>query len=170
VSTSDWPKFDESKADVWSDELEELIKQTLADTQEIIATTKLTPKRVHYYAAAKWKWRVYTEALGRAESQPEALDGLIRDMIAAKSPSPKDLPKFAAKIIKQARTMPADLRKRRIKTGEVEERQTFLEAQKFLARELKTEVEIHGEEDSGLYDPKGRAKFAEPYRPAIFIE
>ena len=31
-------------------------------------------------------------------------------------------------------------------------------------------VEVHGEEDSGVDDPKGRAKSAEPYRPAIFVE
>ncbi len=169
-STAEWPRFDESKIDVRSDGLEELVKQTLEDTQEIVATTKIAPKKVHYYTAAKWKWRVYTEALGRAESQPETLDGLIREMIAAKSPSPRDLPKFAGKIIKLARTMPADLRTRRIRMGEIDEHTAFSEAQKFFARELRTDVEVHGEEDPGLYDPKGRAKIAEPYRPAIFIE
>jgi leucyl-tRNA synthetase len=170
VSASEWPKFDEAEIDERSDELEELVKQTLEDTQEIIATTKITPKKVHYYTAAKWKWRVYAEALDRAESRPNTLDGLIREMIASKSPSPKDLPKFGAKIIKQARTMPLDLRKRKIKMGDLDEQIALVEAQKFLARELKSDVEVHGEEDSGLYDPRMRAKFAEPYRPAIFVE
>ena len=35
---------------------------------------------------------------------------------------------------------------------------------------MKTAVEVHGEEDENLYDPKGRSKLAEPYRPAIFVE
>lgn len=170
VSTAQWPQFDESKIEEQSDQLEELVKQTLEDTQEIVATTKIAPKKVHYYTAAKWKWRVYNEALSRAESQPETLDGLIRDMIAAKSPAPKDLPKFAGKIVKQARTMPADLRARRVKMGEIDERQALAEAQGFLAKELKSEVEVHGEEDRDLHDPKGRARGAEPYRPAIFVE
>jgi leucyl-tRNA synthetase len=125
---------------------------------------------VHFYTAAKWKWRVYTESLTRAESQPETLDGLIREMIAAKSPAPKDLPKFAGKIIKQVRTMPADLRSRRNRIGEIQELGALTGAQKFFARELKTEIEVHGEEEPELYDPKNRAKFAEPYRPAIFVE
>jgi leucyl-tRNA synthetase len=169
VSNAEWPIADKSMIDA-SDELEELIKQTLEDTQEIITTTKISPKKVHFYTAAKWKWRVYTESLNRAESQPETLDGLIREMIAAKSPAPKDLPKFAGKIIKQIRTMPADLRNRRTKIGEIQERDALAEAQKFFARELKTEVQVHGEEDPELYDPKNRAKVAEPYRPAIFVE
>lgn len=170
VSTSDWPKFDQSKIDVRSDELEELMKQTLEDTQEIIATTKITPKKVHYYTAAKWKWQVYNEALTRANTRPETLDGLIRDLLSAKTPASKDLPKFAAKIIKQVRTMPVELRTRRVQIGEVDEQEAFTLAWQFFAKELKTEVEVHGEEDAGLYDPKGRASGAEPYRLAIFIE
>jgi leucyl-tRNA synthetase len=170
VSNGEWPKFAESEIDERSDDLEALVRQTLEDTQEIIATTKITPKKLHYYTAAKWKWRVYTEALKRAETQPETLDGLIRDMISAKAPAPKDLPKFASKVIKQVRTMPPELRSRRTKTGEIDERTAFAEALEFFASEMKTVVEVHGEEDQDLYDPKGRAKVAEPYRPAIFIE
>jgi leucyl-tRNA synthetase len=170
VSIGEWPKIDESKIDARSDELENLVKQTLEDTQEIITTAKITPKKAHYYTAAKWKWQVYKEAVTRAETRPEAIDGLIRDMIAAKSPAPKDLPKFAAKIIKQVRTMPTELRKRRLEIGEINELAAFNEARSFFAKELKVEVEAHSEDDPKLYDPKGRSRFAEPYRPAIFIE
>lgn len=170
ASASQWPKYEESKFDIHSGELENLIKQTLEDTQEIIATTKITPTKVHYYSAAKWKWRVYNEALARAEKNPETLDGLIREMIVATSPAPKDLPKFASKIIKQARTMPPELRQRKLETGEIDELTTLKDAAPFFRRELKVEVEPHSEDDQELYDPKGRSKFAEPYRPAIFIE
>ncbi|MGA2461370.1 MAG: leucine--tRNA ligase [Candidatus Bathyarchaeia archaeon] len=170
IAQAEWPRFKEAKVDPQPDQLEELVEATLADTQEIIATTRITPKKVHYYTAAKWKWRVYTEALRRAQSHPETLDGLIREMIAAKSPTPKDLPKFAAKIIKQVRTMPADLRARRMEGGELDEPKALREAQVFFERELKIGVEAHGEEDAALYDPKGRAKMAEPYRAAIFVE
>ena len=170
VSVSEWPRIDESTIDTQSDELENLVKQTLEDTQEIITTTKITPKKVHYYTAAKWKQRAYNEALTRAETQPETLDALIRDMIAAKSPAPRELPKFTAKIIKQVRTTPTELRKRRLKTGEIDELAALSDARSFFAKELKTEIEAQSEEDPKLYDPKGRAKFAEPYRPAIFIE
>ena len=169
AAAAEWPKLDVS-ADAASDELETLIKQTLDDTQEIIATTKIAPKKVHYYTAAKWKWRVYTEALTRFSAHPETLDGLIRDMLAAKTATAKDLPKFASKVIKQVRTMPNDLRTSRLGVGEIDERKLFADAQPFFSKELKTQVEIHSEEDGSLYDPKQRARVAEPYRPAIFVE
>ena len=170
VAVADWPKFEQMKADSRSDELELLIKQTLEDTQEIVATTKLSPKKVHYYTAAKWKWRVYVEALTRASTHPETLDGIIRDMFAAKVTSAKDLPKFTSKVVQQVKTMPSQLRARRLEVGEFDERGLFTDTQGFLSRELKAEVEVHSEDDASLYDPKGRAKMAEPYRPAIFIE
>jgi hypothetical protein len=66
--------------------------------------------------------------------------------------------------------MPAELRKRRLEMGDVDERTVLGGATAFFKRELKTEVEVHGEEDGSLYDPKGRAKIAEPHRPAIFVE
>jgi leucyl-tRNA synthetase len=125
---------------------------------------------VHYYTAARWKWRVYAEALSRASSHPEALDGLIRDMLAAKTAAAKDLPKFASKIVQQVKTMPSELRNRRLEMGEIDEKALLREARAFFSKELKTEVQVHSEEESSLYDPKGRAKIAEPYRPAIFVE
>jgi leucyl-tRNA synthetase len=57
-----------------------------------------------------------------------------------------------------------------LKIGEIEEKKAFDEARGFFARELKVEVQVHGENEEGMYDPKGRAKLAEPYRPAIFVE
>jgi leucyl-tRNA synthetase len=170
VSQAEWPKLDQFKPDLRVDELEELVRQTLQDTQEIIATTGITPKKVHYYTAAKWKWRVCAEAILRASSHPESLDGLIRDMLAAKTIAAKDLPKFASKIVQQVKTMPSELRNRRLEMGEVDEKALLSEARAFFSKELKTEVEVHGEEDSSLYDPKSRAKMAEPYRPGIFVE
>jgi leucyl-tRNA synthetase len=170
VSIEAWPKFEALMVDEKSDELETLMKQTLSDTQEIIATTKITPKKLHYYTAAEWKWRVYVEALTRANSQPETLNGLIREMLAAKISSTRDLPKFASKMIQQARTMPPELRERRVKIGELDEGRAFSEARDFFSRELKVEVQVHREDEKGLYDPKSRAKLAEPYRPAIFVE
>jgi leucyl-tRNA synthetase len=170
VSLSQWPELEEQKLDFQADELEGIVRQLLEDTQEIVSTLKLVPKKVHYYTAAKWKWRVLVEGLQRAETRPETLDDLIRDMLSAKVGSKKDLPKFAAKLMKQARTMHADLRKRRISVGELNEKDTLVQAASFLSRELKVAVEVHCEDEPHLYDPKSRASMAEPYRPAIFIE
>ncbi len=137
AAAADWPDLQPSKTDTVSDELELLIKQTLEDTQEIIATTKLSPKKVHYYTAAKWKWRVYIDALTRASTNPETLDGLIRDMLSAKVATAKDLPKFAAKIVQQSKKMPAELRSRKLDVGEIDERGVFDGSTDFLQQRIE---------------------------------
>jgi hypothetical protein len=39
-----------------------------------------------------------------------------------------------------------------------------------LKAEINAEITIYKEESVELYDPKGRAKLAKPWRPAIYIE
>jgi leucyl-tRNA synthetase len=72
--------------------------------------------------------------------------------------------------VKLVRMMPADLRKSRISVRELDEKSVLAQSKSFLSRELKVPVEVYSEDDIGLYDPRGRSKLAEPYRPAIFIE
>jgi leucyl-tRNA synthetase len=44
------------------------------------------------------------------------------------------------------------------------------EAKDFLMHEFNCEVEVYSFDDKEKYDPKGKARFAVPFRPAIFVE
>jgi leucyl-tRNA synthetase len=37
-------------------------------------------------------------------------------------------------------------------------------------KEFGVEISVYSEMDSGIYDPKGKARHARPFKPAIFIE
>ena len=37
-------------------------------------------------------------------------------------------------------------------------------------KEFGVEIEVYSESDSNVYDPKGKARHASPYKPAILIE
>jgi leucyl-tRNA synthetase len=65
---------------------------------------------------------------------------------------------------------PNERRKEIANIGELPEMQILGDAKDFLARELNTEVFIFKEDDPTKYDPAGRAKLAQPYRPAIYFE
>jgi leucyl-tRNA synthetase len=66
--------------------------------------------------------------------------------------------------------IPEEHKQRMFKVGMLNEKGAIVEARGFFARELNAEVSVYDEEDPDLYDPKGRAKMAKPYRPAIYIE
>ncbi len=166
-----WPKVDERFRDPKAERDEALVRAVLADTSEILKATGLKAKRVVFYSAADWKWRVFLKAL-RAFESGNNQDGIVRDIMG--DPEIRKLGKQAAdyanKVVQQARQMPGDMRKVRLESGIVWERKIITEALDFLSKELSAKVEVTGEDEPGLYDPKGRAKLAEPYRPAILVE
>ena len=77
---------------------------------------------------------------------------------------------YAAKVFQQTRGMGEDQRKARSVTGLLKEKEVLAGAVDFFRRELKAEVRVWAEDEDSVVDPKGRARLAEPYRPAIFIE
>jgi hypothetical protein len=76
------------------------------------------------------------------------------------------LQKFAEEITKMA----GEMRKTKTAVGVLDEYSALKSAEKFYKKELNAEVVIFSEEDDKKIDPKNRAHFAMPYRPAIYIE
>ena len=171
VAKADWPEFDESLHDSAAEAAESIIRQTLDDTAEILRATGLTPKRITYYSAALWKWRVYQKALDMAVKSQTDQGTFIRDVMS--EPELRSIGKpaadFASKSIRQATQMKEELRKSRVGL-ELKEMKILEDAMDFFSREFKAEIQVGQEGEKRVNDPKDRARSAEPYRPAIFIE
>jgi len=173
VAKASWPEADPSVSDLSADQAESLVRQTLEDTSEILKATGLGAKRVVYYTAADWKWKIFLKAHQYYDRMEAGAQGdFIRDVMS--EPEFRKLGKasaeYAGKMIRQVRQSPPELRKERMGSGQLQEKMVLQEAVEFFSTELKAKVEVWGEDDSGTYDPKGRARLAEPYRPAIFVE
>ncbi len=90
VAKADWPEFDESLHDSAAEAAESIIRQTLDDTAEILRATGLTPKRITYYSAAPWKWRIYQKALDMAVKSQTDQGNFIRDVMSDDQASNSD--------------------------------------------------------------------------------
>src|SRR2546426_1031538 len=171
VAKADWPEFEENLHDSAAEAAESIIRQTLDDTAEILRATGLTPKRITYYSASPWKWRIYQEALGRAVNSQTSQGNFIGNMmsyIELRSIG-KPAVDFASKAIRQATQMKEELRMARVGL-ELKEMKILEDAKDFFSREFKAEMLVGQEGEKRVNDPKDRARSAEPYRPAIFIE
>ncbi len=171
VAKADWPEFEENLHDSAAEAAESIIRQTLDDTAEILRATGLTPKRITYYSASPWKWRIYQEALGRAVNSQTSQGNFIGNMmsyIELRSIG-KPAVDFASKAIRQATQMKEELRNARVGL-ELKEMKILEDAKDFFSREFKAEIQVGQEGEKRVSDPKDRARSAEPYRPAIFIE
>ncbi|RLI26374.1 MAG: leucine--tRNA ligase [Candidatus Hecatellales archaeon] len=165
VSLAPWPSREEAPQNLEAEELEEALKLLLEDTKHILKVTGIKPSKICYYTASPWKWEVYLEALKRGRAQVKQLIGE-----ALSKPEARRLGKQIARMVEEASRLENSARERRLEIGMVDEASFLRRVKGFLEGELKAEVYVFREDEDGIYDPKGKASMAEPYRPAIYVE
>ena len=172
VSKAEWPTYREEKVNVKAEEIEAYIKELLEDAYSIIKATKISPKQIHLYAAAPWKWKAYLKAIKMATLKTVTMKELMTELL--KEPElrdkAKEISKYAAKIIDEINKMPPERKEILSQIGEIDEIKILNETKNFFERELKAEIYVWKEEDKEKYDPKNKASAAMPYRPAIYME
>jgi len=172
VSVAPWPRADKKLTDPTIEESENFVKTVIEDTQSVVRATKTTPSKIFYYACAPWKWKLHSMILKKACEEKLEIGKIMKELM--KEPQIRQQAKEAvsmiSKIAEEVMKMPEVKRKMRLEIGIIDEYRILEDAKKFLSEEFRAEVCIANEDDSKRYDPKQRAKFAKPYRPAIFIE
>jgi len=172
VSLASWPTYKEEQVDVKAEENESLVRSVLEDTLNIIKVTGIAPKKVCYYAAAQWKWKIYLKSLEKSVSTRIALSDLMKDFL--EDPELKMIAertvKFTQQITEEINRMPDGRKRQQLQTGILDESQILRGAKSFLEQELRAQVFTYHEDDPERHDPKMRAGLTRPYRPAIYIE
>jgi len=171
VSVADWPVYVESKVNVQAEETEKLIKNVMEDTSNILRATKMVPKEIYYYSAASWKWKVYLTALKKSVSSKLVISDLMKELMA--DPELKtvagQVAKFARRIIEEINRMPEDMKQRQLQIGAFDEATVLRQAETFFGKEFNVKLHSYKENDPNIHNPKKKAGFAKPYRPAIYI-
>lgn len=148
---------------------ESLLERLIADVSEILKVTEIKPRRIVLMTAPPWKSAMLSEALA---SPPGSLDvsSLIRKFMsdAVSSSAKKDIPAYAKELALEVPKL-SDGDKRRMRV-QIAEKETLEAAKSFLEAQFGCEVSVFSAEDAARHDPKGRARFAKPGRPAIYVE
>jgi leucyl-tRNA synthetase len=171
VSVADWPSIDQNKVDVKAEETENLVKNVLEDTSNILKATKMVPKQIYYYSAASWKWKAYLTALKKSASGNIVIGDLMKELMS--DPELKTVAgkvaKFAQGITQEINRMPEDMKQRQLQIGALDEAKLLKTAEAFFGREFNVKIHVYREDDPDIHDPQRKAGFAKPYRPAIYI-
>jgi leucyl-tRNA synthetase len=171
VSLAEWPVYSEKQVDVQAEETENLVKNVLEDTSNILRATKMVPKEIYYYSAASWKWKVYLTALKKSASGTLAVSDLMKEVMA--DPELRKMggkvAKFAQGITEEINRMPEDMKQRQLQIGALDEAKLLETAEAFFGREFNAKAHVYSEDDKQTHDPQRKAGYAKPYRPAIYI-
>lgn len=156
VSNTSWPEYSEV-SDEAVQKGEEIVHGLSQDINEIKKVVKIKPNKIHVYVAPEWKWQLFDIAnnIGKPDIgriMQESIKQNIHD-------NKKEIAEFAKKIGKEMTKIKY--------VGRINEYTALSDSLEFLSGEADAEVIIY---DKPTYDPKGKARNAMPYKPAIYIE
>jgi hypothetical protein len=97
----------------------------------ITKATGVNPKRIYYYAAAPWKWKVYLKAIEKSVRAKIQQKDLMKELIAdpALKAKAEKVAKFAVQIMDEVNRMSEERKQRILQIGIMNEVQTLNEAE-----------------------------------------
>ncbi len=159
VSVADFPEYSESEVHEEDENYEDYLKSVMEDVEHVIKIVGKNPEKIVLYTSPEWKY----EAMERiANSDMKNIGALIKQIIETAPPEYKKMvPKFVQNMVKRIRAEG--------KPAKLDEKTILEEALPFLKEEYGCEVLVESADNPG-YNPAGKAKMAEPVRPAIYVE
>jgi len=157
LTCATWPDYDEHLINIESELSEDMLRQTLADIEEIKKMTGIKPKKIVLFVAENWKFRVYNTVL---KGKDRGVNEITKDIMAGD-----------AKIYGNATVMfIQSLYKRLNELKPIIPRSkqiTILnETQNFLEKELGCKINIEDAEKTS----NQKAKSASPTKFGIYLE
>jgi len=96
---------------------------------------------------------------------------IMKELIAnSETVDIKKNPDFVQKTIKDILSEPTEIRKTKLRTKIDEKKLVSDELILIAQQDFGADVLVFAEDDSEIYDPKGKARHARPFKPAILIE
>ncbi|MBM3910562.1 MAG: leucine--tRNA ligase [Thaumarchaeota archaeon] len=172
VSQTRWPSVLADVIDPYAIQSEELLKSIMDDVSNILKVTKITPKKITIYTADAFKVKAYHAILEKVIAGETNMGAIMKDLIA--NPQTADIkknPDFVQKTIKDILSEPTEIRKTKLETKKFDEKSLIAnELVSLVKDDFGIDVQVFSENDSEIYDPKGKARQARPFKPAILIE
>ncbi|MEO9362673.1 MAG: class I tRNA ligase family protein, partial [Nitrososphaera sp.] len=172
ITAAGWPAADESRADLTAEESEFLVQGLVADIANIVKVTKIAPKKIVIYTGAGWKSNAYKTVLENVTAGRTNFGDMMKQLIANHDTSRiKSDPNLVKKMQDDILSTPLEARNRRATLTSFDETSAVKDAAGLLSQEFNgAEVFVYAEDDASKYDPKAKAKFARPFKPAVYME
>lgn len=176
ITSVAWPHVDNEKFDATLEEYEDLIENTILDIQKITKVTKIVPKRILIYTASKHKWILYKKILGEMQLESQVNFGDLMKVLV-KDNEVKDLaktdPGLIKKIIADILSDSSESRERKLGLESFDEGIPLRDARTLIIEQIgfaDITIDIVSEDQEDRYDPKGKSRFARPFKPALYLE
>jgi leucyl-tRNA synthetase len=174
IAVSGWPKSDLGRVDQIAEESEFLVQNLIADIANIVKVTKIVPKKIIIYASADWKDHAYKTVLENVLAGKTNFGDMMKQLLANPETASKvkSDPNIVKKMQDDILSTPLEARSRRTRLeAGFDEVSAIKDAAELVSQEFDGAVlTVYSEDDPARYDPKSKAKFARPFKPAVYME
>jgi len=156
------PEVDTSAIDAEAEARERYLIDTMEDMKQILDVADVEGDKVYLYVAPDWKQK----ALSMILDNPEKGMGIMGDLVKEIDVPSKKLSSFAQNMI-------SEIKKRGERDTwkvEMDETEILRDGKEFLEGEFDADMIIYAPDDEDIHDPAGKRRYAEPRKPAIYIE
>ena len=170
VSNETYPRFNPEEISEKDEVGEYLLTRVIEDINEIVKVTKMTPKKICIYTSPAWKQNIYRKALQQSDQKTLNVGQLIKETLAEPTMKPlgQQVSQFIGKIAAEIKMLNEIDRGRFLIP--IDEKVHLSGAIPYLSEVFFCPVEIYSADETNVYDPAKKTKFATPLRPAIYIE
>ncbi|MBT8243367.1 MAG: leucine--tRNA ligase, partial [Nitrosopumilus sp.] len=173
VSKSEWPTHSKEEIDATAIQSENLLKSTIDDISNILKVTKITPKKIVIYVNSdSMKSKVYHKVLSIMVGGQNNMGVVMKELIAdPETTEAKKMPDYIQKVIKDLHSESEEIKQMKLESDSFDEKEYLSsELSSIGQKEFGVEIDVYSESDENIYDPKGKARHARPFKPAILIE
>ncbi len=160
-----WPEADSDLESAPLEAREQLVRDLSEDVNDIVDVTGTDPETIRVYVAADWKQRVFEEVV---ETGPDigAVMGRVMQYegLRERGDEVNDLVQDLVEVVREREESLLSV------MVDLDEREAYEAAGRFLSREFDADVEVYAEDDPDVVDPGDKAGNAQPLRPAVHVE
>ena len=176
-----WPILESEFVNPGTDEYEQEISNILVDLHKILKVTKNTElKNIYIYLSSSDKKFLYDKVLNLVANSKTKNFGLVMKSLLSDSSisiENKNLVKnntdFVKKINEDILSLSPLEQDRRTNMGLFDEYAALIDGTGLISLEFgikDTSIKIYYEDDPKIFDPKNKARFSRPFKPAIYLE
>jgi leucyl-tRNA synthetase len=181
IFNGNWPFPNPALNNSFADENEIQISNILEDLAKILKVTKNNnPKKVFIYICSKRKKELYHRILEIVKDTNSRNFGLIMKSLLSDASITSDQKKFVQQNTELIKKINEDLLSlspnellNRQKMHNFDESIPLQDAKSLISKEIGIEEKnlvLYLEDEHGFFDPKNKARFSRPFKPALYVE
>ena len=130
----------------------------------------LKPQSLYIYCSPDWAYGLFDQLLEGRKTSEKTSETLRKFFSTHPDIDKKLVANTLNRLSKTINELGEDFLENYRKSKHLDEKLVYETAQKYLGSRLGVSVNVQGNDEQNIYDPKNKVSFALPFKPALYFE